>query len=729
MNPFAGVARPDAGRGEWRRPSTWLLLGLLLLLLTGRQLYRAYTAQIDIIHLGYLLQYFEMFDNHLFWGSGPGTAGLTFKLNGSLYYWLHLPIRFFENPFLGLHLLAFVLEAGGLMFWVLWGLRSRLSPPLLWLSALFLVAAGNPSGQLLENGQTANLLVVPLVMAMIGALTNPSARAMVLPGVLLSLVVQVQQAYLIAAVPTFLLLMMGGKGRRWRRLAWTLAGACVAYLPALPAVLFFGPEQLKLDVNLASSFQPEVLWSIARVHQPELLALFGLVLILGRGVTLPEAWLPGRVAAVWLVCCWPTLVGALLLVSPIIGDPSSPVRFGMLAPARSLLSAVVLLWLGWLLKQLLGRLSPEPRPRLWGAMAGAAVVAGACAVVIVGLVPGVAPFRLANTARDNSLRFREAKAPAGEVGPLPKKSTAQGSTNPCCLNILSCDAVTSSLTHYHLARGLLQIPWDAAHQSPIIFHGPASDYLNRVQLMLDASLRRETNFESAASRHVLALPCSMKSDLPQLQQGCVERSLLYLPNVAECPVAQAGSGHYTVSIAPSPRRRRLFAVTWRGREFSGPQHADVSRILIWQGDRKVSARTHCLCGTDMTAEVALFELTLPAQRPTRLVSRSRWRIEPPGSDRTLDVVEIFHSEAQLRAHPGPTARQRVGPNSRGHIGDRRVPGGRAVERGTKTKEPDRRGLRRLIQRAAATTIPNRLKQLRSCRSSGNPDRPLELVHP
>lgn len=84
MDPFADLAGPDAGRRQWRRPCTWLLLGALLLLLTVRQLFRAYTAQIDIIHLGYLLQYFEMFDQGLLWGSSPGSAGLTFKLNGSL---------------------------------------------------------------------------------------------------------------------------------------------------------------------------------------------------------------------------------------------------------------------------------------------------------------------------------------------------------------------------------------------------------------------------------------------------------------------------------------------------------------------------------------------------------------------------------------------------------------------------------------------------------------------
>lgn len=619
LDPFGQAGVPAAARGGRRHAITALLLLLLLLALFFRQMLAYHLDSgrgLIFTHLGGMLEYFARFDQGEFWGRRPGLGGIDLRMDGSLYYWLHLPIRLFVNPFRGLLVLDFVLEGGALVFWVLWGLVKRLPPSLVWLSAFFLVVVGNPNGELLENSQTANLLTVPLMMAMIGAIVTPKARAMLLPGVLLGLIFQIHQAYLILAIPLVVLTLSCGQ-RRWRRLLFLVLGAVGAYLLALPAIELPGHKLVGDSSSLASQFDLEVLKRVVDTHHPALLAWLGLALVVGRRLWRGEVGPAGRVAAVWLLSGWPLMVLAVCLAAPKLANPGTPVRFGFLGPAEAILYAVVLLLGGGLCQRILRR------PGTTGLRQLATPVA--CLLVL--LLTGVSvAFGLASTG--SPLRAAIDRGfPAMWGDRLPD---ADQRRERCCQPMFRCGTPSLSRTYVRLADAMLQTKWGAELEPRFKFHGPADYYLDGIQMMLDTSLWRsdpEGHGFGAASegqglyRHVLALPCSMKEQLPQIPGECDRDGLLFVPDVKN--VSMEGDPNTGVSgfrVSPAPGARRLFALTSRSRPFVASAVPTRTKERSLQGEGvKITRLARCFCGTDFTFKVSILELQNVPGRWTLLV--------------------------------------------------------------------------------------------------------------
>ncbi len=618
LDPFGLVAAPPAAHRGRRRAITALLLALLLLALLLRQLLVYHLDSewgLVATHVGGLLEYFAKFDQGELWGRRPGLGGIDLRLDGSLYYWLHLPIRLFSNPFRGLLALDFVLEGATLVFWVLWGLHKRLPRSLVWLSAFFLVVVGNPNGEVLENSQTANLLCVPLVMAMIGAIVTPKARAMLLPGALLGLIFQIHQAYLMLALPLVALALFSGRPR-WRRLFFLLLGAAGAYLLALPAIELPGPELLNDSTRLASAgFDPGVLTKIVARHHPAILAMLGLALVTVIRLRRGDAGPAGKVAVVWLLTGWPIMVLAVCLAADGLGNYLSPVRFGFLGPALAVLYAVVLLWVGGLCQRGLFHAGSARLGRVATPCALAMVLLLTCASVATGLASTGSPLRW---ALDQGFL-------AAWDG---RRSDDDRRLGPCCHRKFRCGAPRQARSYVRLADEILQTEWGAAREPRFKFHGPADFYLDGIYMMLDASAWQFSleaynagTTSDGLHRHVLALPCAMNELLPELAGQCSGDGLLFVPDVTDVPLQEdPATGLFRFTVSPAPVARRLFAVTWREQGFSDPKAFIRPKERSVRGEgATITERVRCYCGTDFTYKVVIVELKLAPGSSIRLV--------------------------------------------------------------------------------------------------------------
>lgn len=602
LDPFRPAAAQGAGRR--RLVVTAVLLLLLLLALLCRMLVAYHLESgrgLIVTHVGGMLEYFTKFDQGELWGRRPGLGGVDLRMDGSLYYWLHLPIRLLSNPFRGLLVLSFVLEGAALVFWVLWGLARRLPPSLVWLSAFFLVVAGNPNGELLENSQTANLLTVPLVMAIIGAVVSPRARAMLLPGALLGLIFQIHQAYLILAIP-LVVLALTCKELRLRRLFFLLLGAGGAYLLALPAIELPDPNLVDDSAGLASAFDLEMLKQVAATNHPAILAWLGLALVVGRRLWKGDAGPAGKVAAVWLVTGWPFMVAAVCLAAPKLPNHGSPVRFGFLGPAEAVLYALALLWIGALCWRVLVRVLGARR-RLATPVALAVVLLLTGVAVGTGLATSGDPLR---TAMTSGLRGDPASV-APRYG-------------PCCVETLGCGKLRLARTYLRLADTIRATKWGAAREPRFKFHGPADYYLDAIHMMLDTSVwQSEVPDAEGHYRHVLALPCSMKEALPGVAGEC-GGGLLFVPDVMNVPIrGRPGTGTLGFTVSPSTAARRLFAVTWRSPDDPDPPLPGQSEVhsLSAVGAR-IRQRAKCDCASDFTSRVSIVELQLAPGQAARL---------------------------------------------------------------------------------------------------------------
>ncbi len=626
-----------------------LLLILLLGLMMARRLYRydlATESGINTTHITEQVDYFRSFDLGNYYGRRPGLAGVGIKLDSPLYFWMHLPIRLFENPFSGLRWLDLLLEAGGILFWVLWGLRRGLPPPLVWLSALFLVCMSNPSAELLENGQTANLMVVPLAMALIGGVSSTRGRSMLLPGLLWSMTLQVQLAYAVLGLPMVIAVLLY-RGARVRRLLFLFLGAGLAYLWALPMVELPGQAQAGQASGLLDHLNADNLDYVASRHAPGVLALMGLVLVMAHWILRRRAGPGPGVAAIWLLLCWPVMVVAVATLLPRFGTADSPVRFGVLLPAQALLSAATVLWLGWLLERLLLRALRQRWSRLATPLAGAAVLA-ACAVLLIKPALGENPGRLTDTWS----------------GP---------GSSPCCLRMFACHTVRRWKTHNHLAEAMLRTDWGADRNQLVKFHGPADTFLDTVHIMLSYSVRSaETLQVPLLSRDVLALPCSMGKDLPGVKARCEPGSVLLIADVKDLVVEQDPSwtrheaprlwaperGAFSFTADPAGHERRLFAVTWKSRKFDRRTSPGAGVVLRHQG-RELETVSRCFCREDFTSEVVVVELKVQPGRSAKIdgtATRQRGSHSPSShigrDEEWVDVVEIL--PRALQRHELPT---------------------------------------------------------------------------
>ena len=366
-----------------------ILLGLLLVLLMAARHLQLFYADGDIVHFASLEHWLESFLAGQWLMPGPPLwkTGLSIS---PLYYWLHLPVIGADNPVVGLHVHYFLLEVVAIGFWIGWGTRTGVDRELLWTSALLLALYFEPKGWVCENTVIATMVTAPLFVTTWVALQRDSARAMILPGILLGVCLQLHLSAFFL-VPPVVLASLLGRPLRWKRTAVLCGCAAGAMVPGATATLLSPPGTWAIDVGMVPAVSVGGLPHSLLLSFLDPAAGLGLLLAVGIVVRRSEDGMKtahARLAALWLALGYVVLGAAVFHMTDRMHDPVPTLswlvepggrRYGILNPARAVLSAGVLVWLLAAGRDALGRiLGRELGGRAWALP----LVAGACVVLI-----------------------------------------------------------------------------------------------------------------------------------------------------------------------------------------------------------------------------------------------------------------------------------------------------------------------------------------------------------
>ena len=293
---------------------------------------------------------------------GPDIGGLRLTTT-ALFYWLHLPAIVFEDAVLGLQGYYLALEGLALLAWLVWGRRAGLDRRLLWTSAFFLAAFAEPKVMVCHNMTPASWLVLPLYISVWSAFRDGRLRAMVVPGLLLTIAAQMHMfsAVLLAPLAITSLLVPGARVRRIAVLGGTFT---------LATVLCFVAGVPELEKGLIALAESPVV-PTALIDREEFLRCLGMLAtdpfavtgVVLAGVLLirprrerPPGQCCDRVGLV-LALCW--FVGGALLLAAILSHRvqygAIQPRLALLGPARAVLSATLVLVLVDAVIRLVGR--------------------------------------------------------------------------------------------------------------------------------------------------------------------------------------------------------------------------------------------------------------------------------------------------------------------------------------------------------------------------------------
>ncbi len=536
-----------------------LLLAPLLLLLAARH-YCSYRQGVAIQHMSWLLDAFRQVDSGDPWVASPALWSLGIRAGGPLYAWLHLPARLFQNPVFGLHLIYLVYEALGLAFWVLWSRRARLDRSLVWISGLMLCLYWDANAILVENMQIAAILAPPLFMTLVVALGRSSWRAMVFPGVLLSLSFQVHGACLVL-LPAIGGCLLASSPQRTRRALGFLLGFCCAYLLALPGIVPVEAGEIDGAARMVTALTwADIVRGLASVPADPL-PVAGLLLLL------VSLWTRGwralgqeeRLSALWLVTLFPVLfLGVILSQNPVNEN-----RLALLKPARAMLSALAMVWVARSLGSLFTRISGGGLTR-WGrggAWVGALTLAFICKAH---LIPACMP--------------------------APERPGGQGCG--CKFNR------SSSLSYFQLplVDGLIKAGLAAPGPGPTpTYHGPWQRHMGKLCGLARASLRRRPLPEdSVVPPRLAALPAAMAKSLGHLKGAILLQGggWLVVPVASQhtrSPVTLSERTRFDLNAAPG---RTPLTMAAARQEHCGDGELSLS---LMQGGERLEPLQACAC--------------------------------------------------------------------------------------------------------------------------------------
>jgi len=344
------VAPPEE-RESRRLPLRYALLYPLLLLLLALQHLRLFFSRTEIAHFDHLVWSFIQLDRGNPWELSPELWQTSLRLGGPLYYWLNLPGRLFTHPVLGFHLYYFLLELGAITFWLFWGLRQKMDRGLVWAGALCLVLFTDSKLVVCENMTIAVYISIPLFITFLTALSRPRWTAMLLPGLLLGLIVQVHLTSLFF-VPALLLMLLTQRNLFWKRLPALLVGWPVVLLLSLPGLPPLGEIPLGgVTSSLLQDFHVGAFFYRLRSSFGDPLCLLGIGLVVVARFKNKPVKVGERFSVLWLLTGYVLLSAALSYLMV----PQFESRYALLNPARALLGAVGLIWLHGLVAPLLGR--------------------------------------------------------------------------------------------------------------------------------------------------------------------------------------------------------------------------------------------------------------------------------------------------------------------------------------------------------------------------------------
>ncbi len=194
--------------------SLYLLLVLIVCLRTTQMFYDGAVC----IHLPCIAQRMAAWDDGRLWFQGNQLGMTGIYPYGPFFYWLYLPLRLISNPALAITLHQAAWEVAVVCLFVFVGRRRFQDPALAWSGGLLLAACLETKVDFCENNIAAARLLTLLFVALLWALSRPSLRAWLLPGVLFGLACQMHVTALVMA-PGLLLVLWMARRQFWPRLA------------------------------------------------------------------------------------------------------------------------------------------------------------------------------------------------------------------------------------------------------------------------------------------------------------------------------------------------------------------------------------------------------------------------------------------------------------------------------------------------------------------------------
>lgn len=555
----------------WNRLNREHLLFLLVVVMLAVRHLWSFTAGNDFAHFEHLTWAFEQMDRGNLWVSSPPLFETNLRLGGPLYWWFHLPVRLFDSPILGFHIYYFLLELAAISFWIFWGLRKGLHRPVVWVSALLLAFYWDSKHVICENMTIATYLAIPLFICLWSALRSRRLRALIIPGLLLGITVQIHLAAL-TLVPALVLAVALARRARARRMLVLLVAWAAVFLLLLAGI------DMKYDADLSYAaallmerFRPENFAYRLAFSIRDPLCVLGLALVLVRWIRRREVWGGARFAVLWLGSGYVLLSLALSYMS-FTTDES---RYALINPARAVLGGVGVVWLVELLS--------VPWNKLFGRALDVIHVCIVAAAVITGV--------LLHQALNYKGAF-EAEVSAGKQ-------------EFCTFDYWEHQTRTWHYLRYFDRLRLARL--DELPQDRLIFSGPMKMRSNAAGYWLHRGWQRPGGQDPIprSKSHLVIAPRFKELDLSKVAGARDCEDFFVIPSCWPASVKRMqGSGRFRATLEDPGRVEGLLLVSVEGRRGFDVRLKDVALRITSGGQTLVPlASCECRAGTHETMAV------------------------------------------------------------------------------------------------------------------------------